>query len=131
MINFCRSYDAVINIKFLRFNLLSIKKMPLHSFIRNDTTIITPNASLRRVINRHTKESLLSIIQKWLQDPITRPNIDDTSEDEQDFDDTNVQQNYEKLGSKKKIVDKVFLEDWVLYLLKEYKNIQLLEVTSF
>jgi len=95
--------------------------MPLHSFIRNDITVITPNVSLRRVINRHTKESLLSIIPKWLQDPVTRPSTVDASEQDEDFDDTNeqIKYNYEKLGSKKKIVDKIFLEDWVLYL-KEY-----------
>ncbi|CAG8564114.1 21_t:CDS:2 [Funneliformis mosseae] len=99
--------------------------MPLHSFIRNDKTIIAPNASLRRVINRHTKDSLLNVIHKWLQDPITRSKIIALYEDEEilnDTNDTNVQQlvkrllfHYEKLsssGSKKKIVDKIFLEDW-------------------
>jgi hypothetical protein len=90
--------------------------MPLHSFIRNDTTIIAPSVFLRRIINRHTRESLLAVIQKWLQDPITRPKIDTS---EENFDDTDEQQakrllyRYEKLSSKKKIVDKVFLEDWV------------------
>src|SRR6266516_600833 len=98
--------------------------MPLHSFIRNDTTIIAPNASLRRVINRHTKDSLLNIIQKWLQDPIAHPKIE-PSEDEENSDDTNGQQvkrllyYYEKLSSKKKIVDKVFLEDWVCTFLNK------------
>lgn len=93
--------------------------MPLHSFIRNDTTIIAPNASLRRVINRHTKDSLLDIIRKWLQDPIARTKIEDTSEDEENCDNTNGQQvkrllhHYEKISSKKNMVDKIFLEDWV------------------
>jgi hypothetical protein len=91
--------------------------MPLHSFIRNDKTIIAPNASLRRVINRHTKDSLLDIIRKWLQDSITRPKIEDTSEDEENFDNdqqvNRLLRHYEKNSSKKNIVDKIFLEDWV------------------
>ncbi|CAB4406419.1 unnamed protein product [Rhizophagus irregularis] len=109
--------------------------MPLHSFIRNDTTIIAPNASLRRVINRHTKDSLLDIIRKWLQDPMARPKIEDTSEDEENCDNTNGQQvkrllhHYEIISSKKNMVDKIFLEDWKNGL--NYKQIAQLDMKYY
>ncbi|RIA98692.1 centromere protein Chl4/mis15/CENP-N [Glomus cerebriforme] len=64
-----------------------------------------------------------------------RPKINDTSENNENFDDINGQQvkrllyHYEKLSSKKKIVDKVFLEDWKNGL--NYKQVAQLDMKYY
>ncbi|KAF0532165.1 centromere protein N-like [Gigaspora margarita] len=87
--------------------------MQNHS-VNNDYALFTPQPSLRRVINRHSKDSLLKIVKKWLEIPQLIPKYQSSSEENNENQQTkNLWQIYEKLfGNKKKIVDKIYFDDW-------------------
>ncbi|CAG8637073.1 5842_t:CDS:2, partial [Scutellospora calospora] len=87
--------------------------MQCHSSV-NDHTLFAPQPSLRRVISRHSKESLLGIVQKWLEIPQLIPKYDSSSEESEECQQPKrLRQVYENLsGGKRKVVDKIYLDDW-------------------
>ncbi|CAG8443753.1 23676_t:CDS:2 [Dentiscutata erythropus] len=87
--------------------------MQHYSSVNNDYILFTPQPSLRRVINRHSKDSLLRIVKKWLEIPQLIPKYQSSSEENNEYQQTRLWQIYEKLsGGKKKIVDKIYFDDW-------------------
>lgn len=87
------------------------------------TTLFKPSPDLRKQLNRHTKKSLLEVVQSWLDEPTdtTRPQFSD----DQDLDDgeaiaepRTIEELVELYGSmeganKKAVVDRVYERDWV------------------
>ncbi|KAG9285394.1 hypothetical protein G9A89_010869 [Geosiphon pyriformis] len=61
----------------------------------NDSSLITSDASLRRALNRHTKDTLLEYVEQWLQLPETYP-ITRTDEKLALGDEENEGNNYEE-----------------------------------
>ncbi|CAG8584963.1 5457_t:CDS:2 [Cetraspora pellucida] len=88
--------------------------MQYHSSVNNDYTLFTLQPSLRRVINRHSKDSLLRIVKKWLEIPQLAPKYKSNSKEGEEYQQIKgLWQIYENIsGNKKKIVDKIYLDDW-------------------